>query len=155
MVVIQKQDGCPRRTIDLQALNSQCLRETHHTDSPFKLANLVPPNSRKTVFDATDGFNAIPLDRESRQLATFITEWGRYIDYIIFASQCKQEGKHINEVRENDDLNDEANTIGCGHIHLVEGFSTTAAADLIHEIPATITPDNCQWKTTNFFLHLP
>ena len=78
MVVLQKQDGRPRRTVDLQALNSQCLRETHHTDSPFKLASLVPPNSRKTVLDATDGYHAIPLDEESRHLTTFITEWGRY-----------------------------------------------------------------------------
>ena len=78
MVVLQKKDGRPRRTVDLQALNSQCLRETHHTDSPFKLASLVPPNSRKTVLDATDGYHAIPLDEESRPLTTFITEWGRY-----------------------------------------------------------------------------
>ena len=34
MVVAQKKDGQPRRTIDLQKLNKATLRETHHTRSP-------------------------------------------------------------------------------------------------------------------------
>ena len=78
MVVITKKDGRPRRTVDLQRLNSQCLRETHHCESPFKLACQVPSNTKKTVIDATDGYHAIPLDEESKPLTTFITEWGRF-----------------------------------------------------------------------------
>ena len=78
MVVAAKKDGRPRRTVDLQRLNSQCLRETHHCESPFKLACQVAPNTKKTVLDATDGYHAIPLDDESKPLTTFITEWGRY-----------------------------------------------------------------------------
>ena len=38
----------------------------------------MPPSTKKTVLDATDGYHAIPLDDESKPLATFITEWGRY-----------------------------------------------------------------------------
>ena len=78
MVVTAKKDGSPRRTVDLQRLNAQCLRETHHCQSPFKLACQVAPNTKKTVLDATDGYHAIPLDEESKPLTTFITEWGRY-----------------------------------------------------------------------------
>lgn len=78
MVVIPKKDGRPRRTVDLQKLNSQCLRETHHCQSPFKLACQVPKGTKKTVLDATDGYHSIPLDEESKPLTTFITEWGRY-----------------------------------------------------------------------------
>ena len=78
MVVTRKHDGRPRRTVDLQKLNSQCLRETHHCESPFKLASQVPANMRKTVLDATDGYHSIPLDDESKPLTTFITEWGRF-----------------------------------------------------------------------------
>ena len=78
MVVAAKKDGRPRRTVDLQRLNAQCLRETHHCESPFKLACRVAPNTKKTVLDATDGYHAIPLDDESKPLTTFITEWGRY-----------------------------------------------------------------------------
>ena len=78
MIVIPKKDGRPRRTVDLQQLNSQCQRETHHCQSPFQLACQVPVNSKKTVLDAVDGFHAIPLDDESKPLTTFITEWGRY-----------------------------------------------------------------------------
>ena len=78
MVVTAKKDGTPRRTVDLQKLNAQCSRETHHCESPFKLASQVPGGTVKTVVDATDGYHSIPLDEESRPLTTFITEWGRY-----------------------------------------------------------------------------
>ena len=78
MVVTSKADGSARRTVDLQKLNQQCQRETHHCQSPFRLASQVPRHTKKSVLDATDGFHAIDLDEESRPLTTFITEWGRY-----------------------------------------------------------------------------
>ena len=77
MVIAQKKDGSLRRTIDLQHLNSQCLRETHHTTSPFQLACQVPPHTKKTVLDAVDGYHSVALDLESQPFTT-ITEWGRY-----------------------------------------------------------------------------
>ncbi|GFO50206.1 enzymatic polyprotein [Plakobranchus ocellatus] len=67
MVVCAKKSGKPRRTIDLQALNRHATRETHHIQSPFHQARMVPPNTRKTTFDPKD-----------RHLTTFITPWGRY-----------------------------------------------------------------------------
>ena len=78
MVVIPKKDGRPRRTVDLQKLNAQCARETHHCQSSFQLACQVPPQTKKTVLDAVDGFHAILLDESNKKLTTFITEWGRY-----------------------------------------------------------------------------
>ena len=79
MVVVSKSDGTPRRTIDFQKLNAQCLRETHHTSSPFQLATQVPAQTKKYVLDAVDGFHSVQLDKESQPLTTFITEWGRYV----------------------------------------------------------------------------
>ena len=79
MVVTAKKNGKPSRTIDLQHLNSQCSRETHHCQSPFIAACQAPPNTKKTILDAMDGYHAIELDAESQPLATFITEWGRYL----------------------------------------------------------------------------
>ena len=78
MVVTTKKDGSPRLTIDLQKLNSQSLRETHHCQSPFQLACQVPAGTYKTVIDAVDGYHAIPLDQEGQKLTTFITKWGRF-----------------------------------------------------------------------------
>jgi len=78
MVVTTKGDGSPRRTVDMQKLNQQCQRETHHCQSPFRLASQIPRNMKKSVLDATDGYHAILLDEESKSLTTFITEWGRY-----------------------------------------------------------------------------
>ena len=79
MVVTAKKDGSPRRTIDYQHLNSKCLRETHHTGSPFHLALQVPAGSKKTVLHSVDGYHSEPLDVESQHLPTFITEWGRFM----------------------------------------------------------------------------
>ena len=79
MVIVQKNDGSPRRTVDFQRLNAKCLRETHHTPSPFMLACQIPPHQKKTVIDAVDGYHAVRLDEESQLLTTFITEWGRYM----------------------------------------------------------------------------
>ena len=79
MVIARKKDGTPRRTVDYQRLNRQCLRETHHCEPPFYLASKVPPNTKKTILDATDSYHAVELDEESQLLTMFITEWERYI----------------------------------------------------------------------------
>ena len=78
MVVVPKKDERPPRTIDFQHLNSQCQCKTHHCQAPFNLTCQIPPNLKKTVLDAVDGYHAIPLDEASRPLTTFISEWGQY-----------------------------------------------------------------------------
>ena len=78
MVVVTIPDGSPRRVVDLQKLNSVTIRETHHTHSPWNQACVIPPNTKKTILDAWNGFHSIPLTKESREKTTFITEWGRY-----------------------------------------------------------------------------
>ena len=79
MLTTAKKNGTPRRVVDYQKLNNQCLRETHHCPSPFNAASQVPAGTKKTVFDAVDGYHSIPLDEPSQPLTTFITEWGRYV----------------------------------------------------------------------------
>ena len=78
MVVRAKQNGEPRRTVDFQALNAHATRETHHTQSPFHQARLVPNGKKKTIFDAWNGYHSVPICKEDRHLTTFITPWGRY-----------------------------------------------------------------------------
>lgn len=78
MVICPKKSGKPRRTVDLQPLNHHAVRETHHTQSPFHQARAVPHHTRKTVFDAWNGYHSIALDERDRHLTTFITPWGRY-----------------------------------------------------------------------------
>ena len=75
MVVTDRKDGRLRRTVDLQRLNAQCLRETHHCESPFTLAMQVPANTIKAVFDATYGYHSVELNGGSRPLTAFITPW--------------------------------------------------------------------------------
>ncbi|XP_012943385.2 uncharacterized protein LOC106013107 [Aplysia californica] len=78
MVICPKKSGKPRRTVDLQPLNRHAARETHHTQSPFHQARKVPPYTRKSVFDAWNGYHSIALAEEDRHLTTFITPWVRY-----------------------------------------------------------------------------
>jgi len=78
MITVAKKDGTPRRTVDLQHLNSASVRQTHHTQSPFHQASSVPHNTKKTVCDAWNGYHSIPIREDDRDLTTFITPWGRY-----------------------------------------------------------------------------
>ena len=76
ILVTAKKNGKPRRVVDFQKLNTQCLRETHHCTFLFQAA---PANIKKTVFDAVDGYHSVKLDEESQPLTAFISEWGRYM----------------------------------------------------------------------------
>ena len=78
MVIANKKDGTPRRTVDFQALNKHAVRETHHTPSPFHLARSVPNNKKKTTLDAWNGFHGLPLVASDRHYTTFMTPWGRF-----------------------------------------------------------------------------
>ena len=78
MVITPKANGKPRRTIDFQALNNATLREVHHTPSPFNLVSSIPSNKLKTVLDAWNGYHSLVLDPESKDLTTFVTEYGRF-----------------------------------------------------------------------------
>lgn len=78
MVICSKKCGSCRRTVDFQALNRHASRETHHTPSPYQLAREVPSNTKKTTFDAWNGYHSIKLHRSDHHFTTFLTPWGRY-----------------------------------------------------------------------------
>ena len=78
MVVCTKKNGSLRRTIDLQPLNKHATRETHHCPSPFHQARAIPRGTKKTVFDAWNGYHSVALREADRHYTTFITPWGRY-----------------------------------------------------------------------------
>ena len=71
-IVVPKKDGTPRRTVDLQYLNAATYRETHHVPSAFNQASTVPPNTKKTVLDAWNGYHSLLLDPVSRDATTFL-----------------------------------------------------------------------------------
>ena len=78
MVVVPKHDGRPRRTVDLQKLNSISVRQTHHTRSPFMVASGVPANTKKSVLDVWNSYHSVPVREEDQHKLTFVTEWGRF-----------------------------------------------------------------------------
>ncbi len=121
MIVTAKKDGSPRRVVDLQALNKVCVRETHHTPSPWCLVSSIPMNMLKTVLDAWNGYHSVLLALESRHKTTFITIWGRYW-YLRAVQGYKASGDAY--TKRFDDI-----TIGFPDV-------------------ARIVDDSCLWKPT-------
>jgi hypothetical protein len=78
MVICTKKNGSLRRTINFQPLNQHATRETHHCQSPFHQARAIPRLTKKTIFDAWNGYHSVALAEEDRHYTTFITPWGRY-----------------------------------------------------------------------------
>ena len=78
MHVVPKKDGSCRRTVDLRPLNEATYHQTHLTESPFVQASRIPAGTWKSTVDAWNGYHSVPLDKESRELTTFLTPWGRY-----------------------------------------------------------------------------
>ena len=76
MVICTKQDGSPRRTIDMSPLNRVCAREPYGSKSPFHMARAIPRDTWKTVQDAWNGFHSVPICPEDRHLTTFMTPMG-------------------------------------------------------------------------------
>ena len=77
MHVVPKQDGTPRRTVDMRPLNTHCVRETQHIVPPYKKARIVPVGLWRTVTDAWKGYHSVPLAEEDRHLTNLFTEYGR------------------------------------------------------------------------------
>ena len=77
-IYVAKKDGTLRRTVDFQALNAASIRQTHHTPSLFQQAASIPPNTKKTVLDAWNGYHSVKLHKESKDMTIFITPWGRF-----------------------------------------------------------------------------
>ncbi len=59
MVICTKKNGSLRRTINFQPLN-----------------RAVPRLTKKTVFDAWNGYHSVALEERHRHFTTFITPWG-------------------------------------------------------------------------------
>ena len=78
MVITRKQDGSPRRRVDLSPLNKHCKRETFSWELPFHIVRRIPQGTWKTVTDAWNSFHGMLLDESDRHLTTFITPYGRW-----------------------------------------------------------------------------
>ena len=50
MLIQRKEDGSPRRTIDISPMNKHCEREVHTSKSPFTLARSIPEKTFKDCF---------------------------------------------------------------------------------------------------------
>ena len=60
-----------------QSLNKYCIRDTHHTLSPFQQARSIPPNRYQTLTNAWNEYHSVPVKEENKHLLTFTTEFNR------------------------------------------------------------------------------
>ena len=63
---VAKNDGSLRLTVDFQPSITVAYKEPRHTSSPFNLAVSIPAGMTKTVLDALNGYQSLPLAEESR-----------------------------------------------------------------------------------------
>ena len=79
MVVAKKEKGALRVTVDLTKLNDQVQRVVYPVLTPKDAVSAVPQNMKYfSTLDAAKGYWQVALDKESQDLTTFITPWGRY-----------------------------------------------------------------------------
>ena len=78
MVVVPKKSGEVRICVDLKSLNESVLRETHPLPGVDETLAQLTGATVMSKLDANSGFWQIPLSKDSRELTTFITPFGRY-----------------------------------------------------------------------------
>ena len=78
MVVVPKKSGEVRICVDLKPLNESVLRETHPLPGVDETLAQLTGATVMSKLDANSGFWQIPLSKDSRELTTFITPFGRY-----------------------------------------------------------------------------
>ena len=69
-----------RMCVDLSKLNRFVLRERYQSPAPAEAVADITANEAKyfTVIDATKGYHQCPLAKDSQELTTFITPFGRF-----------------------------------------------------------------------------
>lgn len=92
MVVIPKKLGEVRICIDLKPLNESVLREPYPMPKVDDTLAIVSGATLFSKLNANSGFWQIPLLKESRQLTTFITPFGRFhFNKLPFGISCTPE----------------------------------------------------------------
>ena len=61
MIVTLKKIVTLRRIIDYKRLNDAVSRQTNFTQSPFMCACACPPNKKKTLLAAKDGYHSVRI----------------------------------------------------------------------------------------------
>ena len=79
IVVPKKGTMEPRITVDLRNLNKYIKRPAHPTAIPKEVVSRIPKGMQYfSTLDSRSGYWQVPLDKESRHLTTFITQFGTY-----------------------------------------------------------------------------
>ncbi|QQP37755.1 Uncharacterized protein FKW44_018142 [Caligus rogercresseyi] len=79
IVVVAKPNNKIRLTTDLSRLNSQVLRTTHPSKTPANAVSSFSPKDKYFAkLDLVKGYWQMPLAKESQDLTTFITPFGRF-----------------------------------------------------------------------------
>jgi len=158
MVVVPKKSGDVRICVDLKPLNESVLRETHPLPGVDETLAQLTGATVMSKLDANSGFWQIPLAKESRELTTFITPFGRYcFNKLPFGISSAPEHfqKRMSTVLDGlvgvlclmDDI------LIFGKDQKEHDARLTAALERIQAAGVTLNKDKCEFnKTTLTFL---
>ena len=68
MVILPKNSGDTRRTVDFKAFNDALVRQTHLTQSEFKLLSEVPRGTIRSVLEFWYAYYSVPIRGEDLYL---------------------------------------------------------------------------------------
>ncbi|XP_059087688.1 uncharacterized protein LOC131884068 [Tigriopus californicus] len=79
LVVVPKPDGSLRLCVDLTRLNTEVVRSIHPIKTPAEaICGFKPRDKYFIKLDLVKGYWQMPLAKESQELTTFITPFGKY-----------------------------------------------------------------------------
>ena len=78
LVIVEKPNGKLRLCLDPKELNQAIKREHYHIPVIEEIVSKLDKAQYFSILDANNGFWQIPLDKQSSDLCTFNTPFGRY-----------------------------------------------------------------------------
>ena len=151
MVVVPKKEGKIRICVDLKPLNECVLREIHPLPKVDETLAQLSGAKLFSKLDANSGFWQIPLAKNSQQLTTFITPYGRYhfteMPFGISSAPehfQKRMSKILSGLNGVLCLMDDILVFGCNEREHNERL--TAVLERIDSAGATLNPEKCEFR---------
>ena len=157
LVIIPKPDGDIRVCVDMQPANEAIVRERHPIPSVEELLHRLNGSTIFSKLDLKWGFHQITLDKESRNITTFVTHYGLYrYKRLMFGLNSVSEiyQKVISDVLKscNGVANIADDIIVFGTNASKHNARLHAVLNKLPEFGLTLIPDKCRFRLSKLTL---
>ena len=155
MVMVPKKSGDVRICVDLKPLNESVLRETHQLPGVDETLAQLTGASVMSKLDANSGFWKIPLSKDSCELITFITLFGRYcFNKLPFGISSAPEQKRMSTILDGliDVLCLMDDILIFEKDQKEHDIRLTAVLERIQAAGVTLNKDKCEFNKTSLTL---